>query len=49
VVTDALHFDGALVHLHELKKQGLDLRMVLPRDGRIGCATSSEWWTGVPS
>jgi selenocysteine lyase/cysteine desulfurase len=35
VVTDALHFDGALVHLHELKKQGLDLRVVMPRDGRI--------------
>jgi selenocysteine lyase/cysteine desulfurase len=28
VVTDALHFDGALVHLHELQKQGLDLRLV---------------------
>jgi selenocysteine lyase/cysteine desulfurase len=35
VVTDALHFEGALVHLLELKKQGLDLRMVMPRDGRI--------------
>ena len=35
VVTDALHFEGALVHLLELKKQGLDLRMVTPRDGRI--------------
>jgi selenocysteine lyase/cysteine desulfurase len=35
VVTDALHFDGALVHLLELKKLGLDLRIVRPRDGRI--------------
>jgi selenocysteine lyase/cysteine desulfurase len=35
VVTDALHFDGALVHLLELKKLGLDLRLVRPRDGRI--------------
>jgi selenocysteine lyase/cysteine desulfurase len=35
VVTDALHFDGALLHLLELKKQGLDLRLVMPREGRI--------------
>src|SRR5271167_1271074 len=35
VVTDALHFEGALVHLQELKKQGLDLRLVMPREGRI--------------
>ena len=35
VVTDALHFDGALVHLLELQKQGLDLRVVKPRDYRI--------------
>ena len=35
VVTDALHFEGALVHLMELQKQGLDLRVVAPRDGRI--------------
>lgn len=36
VVTDALHFEGALVHLLELQKQGLDLRVVKPRDdGRI--------------
>ncbi|HEX4634162.1 MAG TPA: aminotransferase class V-fold PLP-dependent enzyme, partial [Gemmatimonadales bacterium] len=38
VVTDALHFDGALVHLYELKKRGLDLRVVTPRDGRIEMA-----------
>jgi selenocysteine lyase/cysteine desulfurase len=35
VVTDALHFEGALVHLMELQKAGLDLRIVMPRDGRI--------------
>ena len=38
VVTDALHFEGALVHLMELQKQGLDLRVVAPRDGRIDIA-----------
>ena len=38
VVTDALHFEGALVHLMELRKQGLDLRVVAPRDGRIQLA-----------
>jgi len=30
VVTDALHFEGALLHLLELKKQGLDVRIVQP-------------------
>lgn len=35
VVTDALHFEGALVHLYELKRHGLDLRVVAPREGRI--------------
>ena len=38
VVTDGLHFDGALVHLNELQKQGLDLRVVKPVDGRIAMA-----------
>jgi selenocysteine lyase/cysteine desulfurase len=38
VVTDGLHFEGALVHLLELRKQGLDLRIVAPRDGRIHLA-----------
>src|SRR5437868_9212408 len=38
VVTDALHFEGALVHLLELRKQGLDVRIVAPRDGRIHLA-----------
>jgi hypothetical protein len=28
VVTDWLHFDGALVHLLELKRAGLDVRIV---------------------
>jgi selenocysteine lyase/cysteine desulfurase len=35
VVTDSLHFDGALIHLLELQKQGLDLRIVKPKDFRI--------------
>jgi selenocysteine lyase/cysteine desulfurase len=36
VVTDALHFEGALVHLQALQRdQGLDLRLAMPRDGRI--------------
>ncbi len=30
VVTDALHFEGALLHLLELQKQGLELRIVRP-------------------
>jgi len=38
VVTDALHFEGALVHLFELQKAGLDLRVVQPREGRIEMA-----------
>ncbi len=36
VVTDALHFEGALVHLQALERDaGLDLRIVMPREGRI--------------
>jgi selenocysteine lyase/cysteine desulfurase len=36
VVTDALHFDGAILHLQALQKHhGLDLRMAMPKDGRI--------------
>lgn len=36
VVTDALHFEGAILHLGELQKRyGLDLRIVMPRDWRI--------------
>src|SRR5262245_33725936 len=30
VVTDGLHFEGAIMHLMELKKQGLDVRVVKP-------------------
>jgi selenocysteine lyase/cysteine desulfurase len=30
VVTDWLHYDGALVHLLELQRQGLDVRVVRP-------------------
>jgi selenocysteine lyase/cysteine desulfurase len=36
VVTDALHFEGSILHLEALKRdRGLDLRIVMPRDGRI--------------
>lgn len=35
VVTDALHFEGALIHLYELQRRGLDLRVVKPREWRI--------------
>jgi len=36
VVTDGLHFEGAILHLLELKKQGLDVRVVKPtKDFRI--------------
>ena len=36
VVTDWLHFDGALVHLLELRRAGLDVRIVRPtKDYRI--------------
>ena len=36
VVTDALHFDGAILHLQALQRNhGLDLRIAMPRDGRI--------------
>ena len=35
VVTDALHFDGSLVLYGELANQGLDLRIVRPREWRI--------------
>lgn len=36
VVTDALHFEGALLHLDALQKRfGLDVRVVMPRDWRI--------------
>lgn len=39
VVTDALHFDGAILHLQALRAQGLELRMAMPTaDGRIALA-----------
>jgi len=39
VVTDALHFDGAILHLQALQSQGLELRMAMPTaDGRIELA-----------
>ena len=39
VVTDGLHFEGALLHLLELKKRGLDVRVVKPtKDFRIDFA-----------
>lgn len=39
VVTDALHFESALVHLLELKKRGLEVRVAQPtKDGRIDIA-----------
>jgi len=39
VVTDALHFEGALLHLLSLKaRKGLDLRIVKPKDWRIDLA-----------
>jgi len=38
IVTDELHFEGALVHLLELKKRGADVRIVKQKDGRIDMA-----------
>ncbi|HLJ49150.1 MAG TPA: aminotransferase class V-fold PLP-dependent enzyme [Bryobacteraceae bacterium] len=35
VVTDALHFEGSLYQYGALAKQGLDVRIVRPRDWRI--------------
>jgi selenocysteine lyase/cysteine desulfurase len=35
VVTDALHFEGALLHLEMLKRNGLDVRIVRPRGWRV--------------
>jgi len=35
IVTDELHFEGALVHLLELKKRGADVRIVKQKDGRV--------------
>lgn len=38
VVTDGLHFEGALIHLMERRKRGLDVRVVMPREGRVHLA-----------
>ncbi len=36
VVTDALHFDGMILHLQAMQREyGLDLRIAMPREGRI--------------
>lgn len=35
IVTDELHFEGALVHLLELKRRGADVRIVRQKGGRI--------------
>ncbi|MBI3568039.1 MAG: aminotransferase class V-fold PLP-dependent enzyme [Gemmatimonadetes bacterium] len=36
VVTDGLHFEGSIMHLLELRKKGLDVRVVAPtKDARI--------------
>src|SRR5215813_3435569 len=36
VVTDALHFDGMILHLQAIEREyGLDLRIAMPRDGRV--------------
>ena len=36
VVTDAYHFEGAILHLQALQRdQGLDLRIAMPHAGRI--------------
>ena len=35
VVTDALHFEGSLYLYRELEKQGVELRVAIPKDGRI--------------
>ncbi len=38
IVTDELHFEGALIHLLELKKQGVDVRIAKQKDGRVDIA-----------
>ena len=39
VVTDGLHFDGAILHLQALQSQGLELRMAMPTmEGRVELA-----------
>jgi len=38
IVTDALHFEGSLYLYDALRKQGVDVRVVRPRDWRISMA-----------
>ena len=35
IVTDALHFDGSLYMYRSLQQQGVDVRIAMPREGRI--------------
>jgi selenocysteine lyase/cysteine desulfurase len=35
IVTDELHFEGALLHLMELKRHGADIRVVKQKEGRV--------------
>jgi selenocysteine lyase/cysteine desulfurase len=35
IVTDALHFEGSLYMYRSLKDQGVDVRIAMPREGRI--------------
>lgn len=42
VVTDGLHFEGSLYMYRSLAAQGLDVRMALPRQGRIALADLDE-------
>lgn len=35
IVTDDLHFEGALIHLMELKKRGADIRVAKSRNGAV--------------
>jgi selenocysteine lyase/cysteine desulfurase len=35
IVTDELHFEGALIHLLELRKTGADIRIAKQKDGRV--------------
>jgi selenocysteine lyase/cysteine desulfurase len=35
IVTDELHFEGALIHLLELKKRGVDVRVAQQKEGRV--------------
>jgi len=35
VVTDGLHFDGSLYMYESMRNQGLDVRMAIPKNGRV--------------